>query len=149
MEDGANWQAQAVLAFIRSHTMMAVEKTYNKLNNRYDVDIQVGRYENCREQGYVFTINFVGEDKETGKRHFYQRNYAVYEHRNTDRLCVLISNTGTINTPGIDEMWKDKGENPRSCDYDEDFDYGQIVECGRYILTDMANFIAEHWIKNE
>ena len=146
MEDGANWQAQAVLAFIRSHTCMAIEKTYNEKYNDYGVTISVGRYENCREQGYVFTINFVGEDRETKKRHFYQRNYAVYEHRNSDKLIVLISNTHTINTPGIDDMWKDKGENCSKFDYDKSFHCGEIIECSVYVLEDMKQFIEEHYL---
>lgn len=147
LNDGASWQAQAVLAYIRANTSSAVDITYNKELGDYAVHIEVGRYENCREQGYVFTIKFVGEDAETKERHFYQRNYAVYEHRNSDNIIVLISNTNTINTPDIDDMWKDKGNNPSSFDYDRAFDCGDIMRCGDYVLSDMKDFIKEHLIE--
>lgn len=146
LNDGASWQAQAVLAYIRANTSNALDITYNKELGNYAVQIEVGRYENCREQGYVFTIKFAGEDRETKERHFYQRNYAVYEHRNSDNIIVLISNTNTINTPDIDDMWRDKGNNPSSFDYDKAFEYDDIVRCGDYILSDMKDFIKEHLI---
>ena len=137
MNDGANWQAQAVLAYIRSHKSHAVEKSWNEKFRDYEVDIVVGRYENCREQGYVFTIRHGGK----------QKNYAVYEHRNSDAICVLISNTLTMNTPGIDDMWKDKGENPSKYDYDKDFPCGDTTECGEYIINDIWNTLAEWYEK--
>lgn len=138
MNDGANWQAQMVRAYIKGHYTSAIRESYLKNIGEYLIPIQIGRYENCREQGYVFTICFAGK----------QRNYAVYEHRNSDRLCVLISNTLTLNTPNIDDMWADKGENPSKYDYDVDFDCGAAKECGDYILDDIALTINE-WLINK
>ena len=57
MEDGANWQAQCVLAYLRSMGKSEVEYlTWNKEKHRAEGELQVGRCENCREQGYIFTL---------------------------------------------------------------------------------------------
>lgn len=140
MEDGACWQAQAVLAYVKGNIYHLTEDKYHKTSLR----VQVGRYENCREQGYVISIKFYG--KKDGESEYIQRNYAVYQHRNSDAICVLISSTFTTNTPGIDDMWKDKGENPRSCDYDKEFDWDDISGCGNYILKDIENFLSQYEI---
>lgn len=127
LNDGANWQAQAVLAYLRAAAWNVNDISYVPKSNDCAFRVKVGRYENCREQGYVFTLWYWNK----------QRHYAVYEHRNTDRITVLISNTLTTNTPTIEEMWADKGENPKSSDYDKSFAYGEILECGRFIIEDM------------
>lgn len=134
LNDGAGWQAQAVLAFVRGNITRLTDDKYYEQN----IKVEVGRYENCREQGYVFILSF------TGKIGYEQRNYAVYQHRNSDTICVLISNAITLNTPGIDVMWKDKGENPRSCQYDKGFDWDDIKGCAEYIIQDMDNFLEEN-----
>ena len=124
MNDGANWQAQAVLAYMREHIS---EIDYE------DFTARVGRYENCREQGYVFSIRV-----ETNERH-----YAVYQHRNSDSLIVLISNGMCMDTPDVNFMWKDKGENSTKYDYDKGFPYGEIVKCGEWILDDILDWMED------
>lgn len=128
MNDGANWQAQAVLAYIRSLTFRVREATHKLIT---DPEIEVGRYENCREQGYVFRLR-IGYNT--------LMNYAVYEHRNSDQLIVLKSDMSTINTPSIDEMWNGRKS---KYDYDKGFGYAQITDCGQYILEDMENLIRD------
>lgn len=145
MQDGACWQSQAVLAYVRGNIYHLTDDKYYKTSLR----IQVGRYENCREQGYVISIYFYGKkdgDQEQPSKAF-QRNYAVYQHRNSDSICVLISNTWTINTPGIDAMWKDKGENPSSFDYDKGFDWDDISGCGNYIIKDIEDFLSHYEVE--
>ena len=131
LRDGANWQAQAVLAYLRTQ-VFRVEEELTKVKPSF-ARLKVGRYENNREQGYVFTIEVDGK----------QRNYAVYEHRNSDYICVLISNKVTMNTPNVDDMWSDKGENASKYDYDRGFHFGEIVNCGNYIVEDMIE-----WVEN-
>ena len=141
MNDDAGWQARAVLAYIQGNiSRLTSDKYYDR-----NADVLVGRYENCREQGYVFTLRFWGE--KDGKPSHFQRNYAVYQHRNSDTICVLISNAFTINTPGIDDMWKDKGENPRSSQYDQGFDWDDIKGCAEWILGDMDTFLAKYSVE--
>jgi hypothetical protein len=128
LEDGANWQAQAVLAYLRMAAFRVRECTKPLIA---DPEIEVGRYENCREQGYVFRLR-VGVE--------ILMNYAVYEHRNSDKLIVLKSDRHTINTPSIDDMWNGRES---KYDYDKDFEYGQILECGDYIIEDMENLVRD------
>ena len=128
MNDGANWQAQAVLTYIRALTFRVREATHNLIT---DPKIEVGRYENCREQGYVFRLKVGCETL---------MNYAVYEHRNSDQLIVLKSDRDSINTPSVDQMWNGRKS---KYEYDKAFGYGQIIECGKYILNDMENLVRD------
>ena len=135
LNDGANWQAQAVLAYMRGHIFRVedIVKYKHKDKNLY-YKARVGRFENCREQGYVFSIQ-IGYENE--------RHYAVYEHRNSDILCVLISDGLCMDTPNVDFMWKDRGENASKYDYNEGFSYGEIMECGEWIIADMLEWAEE------
>jgi hypothetical protein len=130
MHDGADWQAQAVLAYMRGHIFQVEDEVKKKDNWGMSY---VGRYENCREQGYVFSIK-VGLE---------QRHYAVYEHRNSDRICVLISDGVCMDTPNVEFMWKDRGENATKYDYNKDFRCGEIMECGEWIIDDMLKWVGE------
>lgn len=134
LNDGANWQSQAVLAYVRSQIFRIEDKL--EFGEAKDIfswyNTRVGRFENCREQGYVFSLQ-VGFE--------YERHYAVYEHRNVDDICVLIADGLSMNTPSVDFMWKDKGENPSKYDFDKSFKYGQIIECGKFIIEDMLSLI--------
>jgi len=143
LNDGAGWQARAVLAYLQGNIFRLTDDKYYKK----DMSISVGRYENCREQGYVFSLSFYGQSD--GKPSHFQRNYAVYQHRNSDQIIVLISNAFTINTPGIDEMWSDKGENPRSSQYDQGFAWNDIAGCGEWIIKDMDETLEKYLPKEE
>lgn len=119
MNDGANWQAQAVLAAVRYMSQMTLDLAYDKEKNYKRAKIVVGRYENCREQGYIFTLLV---DWET----IY--NVAVYEHRNSDSLCVKGFEGSFINTPRADDLkMSDK------YDYDKSFNCGKIMDCAEWI----------------
>lgn len=56
LNDGANWQAQAVLCYLRGNEFEYSNGYYDSENREYLAKIKVGRCENCREQGYVFTF---------------------------------------------------------------------------------------------
>ena len=146
MDDGANWQAQAVLCYLRDLAESIESKGSYKgfsetLNREVDFniiqEIGVTRYDNCREQGYIFFVKtWKGE----------QRNYAVYEHRNTDQLCILKRDFYSFNDPLSPEMWETM---KNSSDTDERFSYGQIMECGEWIKKDMISFIKEKLNKKD
>lgn len=109
INDGANWQAQAVLAYVRSN--LDLPKSYNVL---------VGRYENCREQGYIFTLC---------NDYMQLLHIAVYEHRNVDNLIIKTFRGQFVNTPRAEDLkMEDKW------DYDTSFDYGKILECGKEVV---------------
>jgi len=77
LDDGANYKAQAILAIIRGYR----EEIAEVANHPESVMVNVGRFENCREQGYVFSIWY---------EYKFIKHYAVYEHRNSDNICVLV-----------------------------------------------------------
>lgn len=129
MNDGANWQAQSVLAYLRVTKGNAIDKTWNKEFHKYDASVEVGRYENCREQGYIFSVLYKGM----------QRNYCVYEHRNSDDLCVVVFDAVTINTPPNNMVFEAMGDS--KWNYTKAFPCGQIMECGDYILDDIKKWI--------
>lgn len=129
MHDGANWQAQSVLAYLRVTKDNAIDKTWNKEFHKYDVSIEVGRYENCREQGYIFSVQYKGK----------QRNYCVYEHRNSDDLCVVVFDEVTLNTPTLKMVCDAMGDS--KWNYTKAFPCGQIMECGDYILDNIKKWI--------
>lgn len=130
MNDGANWQAQVILIYMRHHEDLVIEDTYNSELRSYEASLSVGRYENCREQGYIFSLRYKGR----------QRNYAVYEHRNSDTLCVVVNNIETINTPSAATIY----ENMRDkYDTTKDFHYAEFEECAIWLIEDMRNFIKE------
>lgn len=129
MHDGANWQAQSVLAYMRVTKNNAIDKTWNKEYHRYDAEVNVGRYENCREQGYIFSVQYKSE----------QRNYCVYEHRNSDQLCVVVFDALTTDTPKKELVWDAMGDS--KWNFTKSFGFGEIVSCGDYIIEDMKEFI--------
>ena len=130
LEDGANWQAQVILIYLRQNEPFILEDTYNSKLRSYEASLSVGRYENCREQGYIFSLRYKGM----------QRNYAVYEHRNSDSLCVVVNNIETINTPSAATIY----ENMRDkYDTTKDFHYAEFEECANWLIEDMRDFIKE------
>lgn len=115
LNDGANHQAQAVLAFMRYANDIILDNVSSEDYGR----IYVGRYENCREQGYVFTLSIKWQQV---------LHIVVYEHRNSDRLCVKAFTGDFINTPRAEDIpMKDK------YDLDKFFEYGQVFEAAKWI----------------
>jgi len=111
MDDGANHQAKAVLAFMQVHDGMAQP--------------EVARWENCREQGYVISMKNENGD---------QINIAFFEHRNTDSICAVEWKQNTTNAPTIDtavfgNVYKDK------FDVSHRVGYGQISEMANWIWS--------------
>lgn len=136
--DGANVQAQIVALLLREMREWILEPTYDReFVDKYWGRIQIGRLENCREQGYVFSLKYDFYDFSE------QRNYGVYEHRNTDSICVLVNDLWTINTPTMEQIWEGK---KGKYDYDKDFNYGEWEKCARWIAEDMRKHL-EEWVE--
>lgn len=126
--DGANWQAVGVMAYLRNRAMEDVlndelRKWENKIGKWF---IEIGRFENFREQGYIVSFSNMKLLK--------QINYCFYEHRNSDELCVVrFESDYTINTPTnqmVFDVMKDK------YDTTKEFCCGEILNCGRWIVND-------------
>lgn len=128
MQDGANHKARAIMCLIQGR-ILEVKECMKGINK--DVAVHIGRFENCREQGYVLSLFY--------KYHFI-RNYAFYEHRNSDQMCLLMSDTFTMNTPRADEMFGDRGK----YDVDKYFDSDEIVEAADYIIEQMTEDLIKH-----
>jgi len=131
--DGANYQAQAVLACLRRWD--GIEESYSKDRGKYLAEPMASRWHNCREQGYIITL--------TNHRHSNQINIVFYEHRNHDGICILQwESQCTINPPTLRDLpadtYKDK------YDYAKDFDFMQIKEASDYIYQELTKF----WIAN-
>lgn len=129
LTDGACWQAQCVLAYLRSHHEEIVDGSWNTDTRSYSAYITVGRFENCREQGYIFSLRFEGR----------QRNYCVYEHRNIDNICIVVFDEQTINTPSLNVVCDKMGGNKYNTT--QDFSNEEVIECAKYIAEDMKSFI--------
>lgn len=125
MNDGANWQAVSVLAYLRSHVYVEDINEYATLS--------VGRFENGREQGYVFILRKNSD--------CLQRNYIVYEHRNSDDICIKSFDMWTLNTPTLEECLKHFRD---KWDIDKEFECGHVIEAAQYIEDDIKEYLSIH-----
>ena len=135
-DDGANRQTQATLAMFQALLCDGIEESWSKEFSRYEADIQVARWENCREQGYVLMLR--------NKNFSKQLNIAIFEHRNTDSICAIKWHELTMNSPTIatanfnDEVYSDK--------YDTTFDvpFGQASTMGSWLVEEFTDFWKEN-----
>ena len=127
-----------VLAYLRFHQGWR-EMTWNSRAKAYNVSLEVGRFENCREQGYVFSVRIPLFYSATGEA--LQRNWAVYEHRNSDDICVLVSDSFTINTPSIEEMFLGRTK----WGYDKAFQWNEAMGCGEFIENAIMEFVSANY----
>ena len=134
--DGACAQAQAVLAYLRDNMDDALDGTWNNSLMNWNARLDVGRYENYREQGYIFSVRYERR----------QLNFAVYEHRNSDRIVVVKFECLTVNTLFATEVW---AKMKNKYDTDAHFEYFDIKGCGRYIIESIKDFIQEIQLKQE
>ena len=117
--DGADYQSRAVLCILQRIANLP--------------EIEVARWLNGREQGYVATLlNLTGE----------QLNIAWFEHRNSDSLHAVKWEQLTMNPPTIDtaefgEVYKDKFDTSHRVGVEK------ICEMAEWI-NDQFN---EHWRK--
>lgn len=131
MQDGAGYQARAVLMALQGKIGDGIEDSWDNIYKCYRADIRIGRWENCREQGYVISLSN-GDMK--------QLNVIWYEHRNSDSICAVKWLQNTLNTPTIStaefgEVFKDK--------------YDVSISLGHGEYQDMADWIYDeietHW----
>lgn len=134
MNDGACQQAQMVLAYLRGYNESILDAgEYNKTCQEYDASLEVGRFENCREQGYVFTIR-------SRKHPDRQGNWWVYEHRNVDHVVVVFLNKRTINTPTLDDFCEAIGDDKYNVTKDFKYD---IMACCEWLKQEMTDWLQD------
>lgn len=129
INDGANYQAQAVLAMLGN---FKIEESWNDTTKDYDANFRLGRWENCREQGYILSLR-----SSDYKR---QLNIAWFEHRNSDSICAikweqLSTNSLNIDTANFNgQCYSDKWDVSKSVGY------GQILEMKIWIEEQFTKF---------
>lgn len=128
--DGASPQAKATLAMFQSVLGDGIESSWDDKFKRYGAQINVARWENCREQGYVLTMR--------SKNYKQQLNIAFFEHRNTDSICAVRWEQVTMNSPTIDTMQGD--EYNSKWDTNHDVPYGEAVEMAKWLLNEFQTF---------
>lgn len=131
LQDGANYQARAVLMFLQNFSN--IEESWNDERKKYDAEILVARWENCREQGYV--VSLVNKKRE-------QLNIAFFEHRNSDSICAVkwqqeSMNALTIDNAKFGNVYKDKFDTSHSVGH------GRVYEMSEWIIEQFR----EHWVK--
>lgn len=138
LEDGANYQAKAVLAFVQING--DIESSWDSEEKKYIAEPKVARWENCREQGYIISL----KTKDYSK----QLNIAFFEHRNSDDICAVKWEQNSMNTITIDnaefgDVYKDK--------YDTSFDvrYGEVVKMADWITKELNEFWVSNLIKKD
>lgn len=133
--DGANCRAQAVLCYLKGFG--EIEDSYNKDLNSYEAEIELSRWENCREQGYVIMLNSEGHKK--------QLNIAFFEHRNSDNLGAIKWEQVTVNAPTIDTA--KFGKNYKNT-FDLSFEvkYDEAYKMAEWISTELNKFWTENKI---
>lgn len=134
LQDGAKHQARAVLAILQESA--DIEPSWDKERKMYIAEPKIGRWENCREQGYIVSLR--------SKNYSEQINIAFFEHRNSDSICAVKWEQYSVNPLTIDnaefgEIYKDK------YDVSYETEYGEIVEMAGWIERQLTNF----WIETE
>lgn len=129
LQDGADHQAQAVLCFLKVRN---VEDSWNQDLKKYDAEPTVGRWENCREQGYIISLR-----SKDFKR---QLNIAFFEHRNSDSICAVKWQQISMNTITIDSAVFGEGIYTDKYDVSKSVGYGQIVEMASWIQEQLEEF---------
>lgn len=130
MNDGANRQARAVLAFLDD----TIESSWDDNSKDYDCFPEVGRWENCREQGYVVRLR-----SKNARR---QLNIAFFGHRNSDLIHTIRWEQASISSLTIDSanfgaVYATKWDTSAS------FGYGEITAAAKWINDEMQEWYDE------
>jgi hypothetical protein len=126
--DGANPQAQAVLAYLNGRD--GIENSWSVEQKRYIAEPTVARWYNCREQGYVVSMRSKNYDR--------QINIAFFEHRNTDEICAIEWEQETINPPTLNDI--PDGVYQNKSDISKSLNYGKVVEMSEWIYWRLETF---------
>lgn len=131
-QDGANYQARAVLCFVQNFT---IEESWNTERKEYDAELKVSRWENCREQGYIISMR--SKDRRR------QLNIAFFEHRNSDSICAIKWEQISMNSITIDTaQFEGQCYNSKS-DVSHSVSYGEVSEMAEWIQGQFEGFWVE------
>lgn len=127
--DGANYQAQSVLAMVRYRLGDGIESSWDDSQKRYTAEPLVHRFDNCREQGYVIYMRSADYAR--------QINIAFYEHRNSDSIYVQVNQVRTLNAPTLEVVTDGMADK-----YQSAFSaiVGEIDKVADFIETTLVDF---------
>lgn len=129
LQDGADAQSRAVLMLMQGYSPNDVKEIENGFIHK--AFINVGRWENCREQGYILSMG-----SRVNKE---QLNIIFFQHRNSDRIHAVkwLQNSLNIDTAKMGDIYKDK--------YDTSFsvEAGNISEMCKWICQEFDFFWEE------
>lgn len=132
LNDGAHPQARGVMAYLQQNS--GIEASWNDEQKRYTADVEIDRWHNCREQGYVVYMR--------NNNYSRQLNIAFFEHRNSDSICAVKWEQVTFNNPHLDnakfgDIYKTK--------YDTSFSvgYGEVDKMASWIFKQLSDFWVE------
>ncbi len=128
LQDGANYQARAVLAYLEHD---GIEESWNDEHKQYDAKPEIARWENCREQGYIVSMR-----SKTGHK---QINIAFFEHRNSDSICAIEWEQASINSLTIDTA-KFQGVYKNKYDVSHSENYGECLKMATWIWDRLIHF---------
>lgn len=124
LADGADASSRAVLALLQGRLVGITESRNYGFNKR----LEVNRWSNGREQGYITSLRVMPSNT----KHPPQLNFAWFEHRNSDSICVLIWKQDSFNTLSIDtadfgDLYKDKYDVSASFKYNEQYNASEYI----------------------
>lgn len=125
MQDGAGYQARAVLAALQG--MGEIEDSWDNTFKCYKADIKVARWDNGREQGYVVSLRNSHND---------QLNICFAEHRNSDAIALVKWYQTMLNDPNIDNSDYVQGQHVTNS-----FLHGDYVSAAAWVFDNLK----VHW----
>lgn len=134
--DGADFQAQAVLAYLRYSG--DISESYSSERHEYLAKPEIDRWHNCREQGYVITLCSADY-----KNKIY---IAFFEHRNSDSICAVVFETeyNLINPPTINDIPKHHPYYESKWAVDKTVGTGEAMEMAEWIHSFMTQWWKSH-----
>jgi len=135
LNDGANRQAAAALAMFQYYLGDGIEASWDDKWSRYTAKIQVARWENCREQGYVLYL------RTSDYKH--QLNIAFYEHRNSDHIECARWEQITFNAPSLNTP---EAADPQDYSYgwENSKSFGYPNKAAEWMFNEFEKFWFEH-----
>jgi hypothetical protein len=135
LHDGAGYQARAVLMFLQENAN--IKSSWNQEYKWYDANINVSRWENGREQGYI--VSLMSKKFNPTK----QLNIAFFEHRNSDNICAIKWEQVSINALTISNaIFNDVYRNKHDVSYI--VEHGEAYQMATWIIEKFIEFWDKH-----
>jgi len=125
---GIGAQALAVQAYLEGND--GLEVSWSDEHKNFLANVQCAPWYNGRERGIVVYLRSMQADR--------QINFAVFEHRCSDQICVVMFEAITWNPPTI----RDVPAEQYSEDYwvTKEFQWGHPADCADWIISRLTDF---------